>query len=323
MSLTDSLTEDLVNCPAVQILKRALNEDRLAHGILLHGESLSALESVCHSMAQAILQTDINILQHPDFFSLRPQGKMRFINVGSKNDRVGGEWPTNSMRRLIHDLHLTPQAGDRKVAVVYEVDRMNNTAANAFLKTLEEPPKGTTIFLLTTRPYKLLATIRSRCLNFSLPSELNRIQDENWQQWLADYTEWLHTLKQGNLDRSTTAEVIMTIYGLLARFSHILNNLTQSSWKAYTDNLPENFDNDQKAALEAGFKKSILAQLFTEIEKQTHSFALKDSNNIPTRAFAQAIQQLEKYVGLLEVNLNELAALEAFLLKSLRFWSAQ
>lgn len=322
MGLTAALPEHLATSPAVQVLQRAFDQGRLAHAILLHGESLPALEAVCHSMAQAILQTDADVAQHPDFFSLRPQGKMRFINVGSKNDRVGGEWPTNSMRRLIHDLHLTPQAGQRKVAAVYEVDRMNKTAANAFLKTLEEPPSDTTIFLLTTRPYKLLATIRSRCINFSLPAAFNQVQDESWHQWLADYTHWMHTLRHEKLSRDTTAEVIMTVYGLVVRFSHILEQLTQTSWQSYAENLPENLDSDQKAALETGFKKSIRAQLFTEIEQHTHRFALTDPQDLPIRALSQAIQQLETCVGLLEVNLNESAALEAFLLKSLRFWAA-
>jgi len=323
MSHTDTLTAELADFPVIQVLKRSIAERRLAQGILLHGDSLPALEAVCHYMAQAILQTDADVSQHPDFFSLRPQGKMRFINVGSKNDRVGGEWPANSMRRLMHDLHLTPQAGNKKVAVIYEVDRMNKTAANAFLKTLEEPPDDTTLFLLTTRPYKLLPTIRSRCVKFGLPAELSRIQHEDWQQWLADYAEWMHTLRQEKLSRGKAADLMMTVYGLLTKFSHILDHLTQSSWKTYAEDLPENLDSDQKAALETGFKKSIRAQLFIEIEQETRNFALQDVHDIPTRAFAQAIAHLERNVGLLEVNLNESTALEAFLLQSLRLWSAK
>lgn len=323
MSATETIDQEIANAPAVQVLVKSLNAGRLAHGILLHGENIAALEGVCHYMAQTILKTEQDVSNHPDFFTLRPQGKARFINVGAKGDRVAGEWPPNSMRRLINDLQLTPQAGDRKVAAVYEVDRMNNTAANAFLKTLEEPPKNTTIFLLTTRPYKLLATIRSRCLNFRLPSELNRVQNEDWQQWLADYTEWIHLLHQGNLSKSGSANAVMTVYGLLTRFGGILEELSSESWEKYEENLPQNLNADQKTALEAGFHKSMRAQLFGEIEQQTRNFALQNTGQIPSKALIQAIAQLERSVGLLEVNLNETTALEAFLLKSLRIWSAK
>lgn len=307
----------------VQVLENALAQGRLAHGILLHGDNLAALEKTCLDLAGKILETDSPLSQHPDFFTLRPQGKARFINVGAKGDRVGGDWAPNSMRRLINDLQLTPQAGARKVAVVYEADRMNTTAANAFLKTLEEPPLNTTLLLLTTRPYKLLATIRSRCLNFKLSSELGRIQNEDWQQWLADYTEWIHTLLNEKISRNNTANIVMTIYGLIARFDDILSTLTDSSWESYQETLPEDLAADQKTALEAGFRKSIRAQLFTEIETQTRNVALLDPKDIPARQLALAVKELERNMGLLEVNLNESVALESFFLQSLRIWSSR
>ena len=73
-------------------------------------------------------------------------------------------------RELITKVQVTPAVAPCKVAIIHEVDRMNTAAANVFLKTLEEPPANTTLLLLTTRPYALLPTIRSRVLHFRFPS---------------------------------------------------------------------------------------------------------------------------------------------------------
>ena len=73
------------------------------------------------------------------------------------------------MRRLIDDLQKTSNQGGHKVAIIYEAERMNKESANAFLKTLEEPPSDTILFLLTHRPYDLIDTIKSRCLTYRIP----------------------------------------------------------------------------------------------------------------------------------------------------------
>ena len=64
-----------------------------------------------------------------------------------------------------------------RLLVIYEADRMNLSAANIFLKTLEEPTASTTILLLTTRPYSLLPTIRSRCQRVRFAGGLGTLVD--------------------------------------------------------------------------------------------------------------------------------------------------
>lgn len=78
--------------------------------------------------------------------------------TGVKNIKV------DQVREEVEDkLFLKPFEGRFKVVIVDESDRMNNSAQNAFLKTLEEPPKDSVIILVTSRPTTLLPTIRSRC----------------------------------------------------------------------------------------------------------------------------------------------------------------
>ena len=64
---------------------------------------------------------------------------------------------------LCHELALKPMDAERKVAVIDDADKLNDASANALLKTLEEPPRGSVILLIAANPDRLLPTIRSRC----------------------------------------------------------------------------------------------------------------------------------------------------------------
>lgn len=68
-----------------------------------------------------------------------------------------------SIRMLEHRIHLSPNEGNYKVCLIEHADTMTTQAANAFLKTLEEPPEDTIIILTTSRQNSLLPTIISRC----------------------------------------------------------------------------------------------------------------------------------------------------------------
>jgi DNA polymerase III gamma/tau subunit len=66
---------------------------------------------------------------------------------------------------------LKPSEAEYKVAVIVGADRLNTQAANAFLKTLEEPPRNSILILLTTDPQRILETILSRCLRLSFTGQ--------------------------------------------------------------------------------------------------------------------------------------------------------
>ena len=91
-------------------------------------------------------------------------GWIRIIRPRMKSRRIG----VDEIRDLEQTLHLAAPGGACKVGVITEVDRMNDQAANAFLKTLEEPPQNTLLLLLTANPQRLLPTILSRCVRLPL-----------------------------------------------------------------------------------------------------------------------------------------------------------
>jgi DNA polymerase-3 subunit delta' len=325
VSLADVLPEELRQLRPVQVLERSMAKGRLAHAILMYGESPQMLETIAHAVARQLLQTDLSPDKHPDCFLVRPVGKSRQIQIG-KSER--GEFPLNTIRRLVTDLQKTAHGGGAKIGIVYDADRMNSAATNAFLKTLEEPPRGTTLFLLTSRPYDLLDTIRSRCFHFHLPSSLESdAEDARWNDWLNDYREWLQAVSSGGLNRSKAASAIMTAYGLNFRFQELLSILTKEALETAKTALPEGTDADALVAFESGLSRGLRQRLYAGIESATHLYLREQLIHAPEEssrlvpALIRVTSELEKIAGLLEINLNEAAALEHFLLQSLRIYS--
>jgi DNA polymerase-3 subunit delta' len=97
----------------------------------------------------------------------------RFVSFIPNRDgtKLRTEIVIDQMRELTGQLALTPQFGRAQVAVVDPADAINHAAANALLKTLEEPVPGRYLWLVSAHPMRLPATIRSRCqrIEFRLP----------------------------------------------------------------------------------------------------------------------------------------------------------
>lgn len=101
---------------------------------------------------------------HGDFLWLEPEEKSRVIKI-------------DAIRRLVDFTNRTAGFGTFKVAVLSPAENMNTNAANALLKSLEEPSSGTYLILVSHRPHGLPATIRSRCqlLRLGLPDATQAI----------------------------------------------------------------------------------------------------------------------------------------------------
>ncbi|MDN3518479.1 DNA polymerase III subunit delta' [Aquisalimonas lutea] len=123
--------------------KRALAR-RLAHLLLCEA---SAEHAPCGTCPRCGL---LRAGSHPDLHTLMPEDGSRAIRV-------------DAVRALGASLGLKSQYGGFRVAIVSPAERMNTSAANSLLKTLEEPPQGTVLLLVSDQPSRLPATIRSRC----------------------------------------------------------------------------------------------------------------------------------------------------------------
>ncbi len=137
---------------ALERLLEAQAAGRLGHAYLFCGPRGSGKQGVIERLSASILGAAPGaVLKHPDFHSAEPESKSRRILI-------------EQIRRLESALRAKAFVGNRKVAVIRDADRLQPQAANAFLKTLEEPPAGSHVFLTSSTPDALLDTISSRCI---------------------------------------------------------------------------------------------------------------------------------------------------------------
>jgi DNA polymerase-3 subunit delta' len=114
---------------------------------------------------------------HPDFRLLQPDA----LSLEDDEDEVGesgkkpGKKPSkqisvDQVRSLADFVGMSAHQGGARVVVIHPAEAMNTNAANALLKSLEEPPQGMLFILVSHKPQQLLPTILSRCLSFALPA---------------------------------------------------------------------------------------------------------------------------------------------------------
>lgn len=140
----------------------------------------------------------------------------------------------DDIRSLIDQVRIPPQLGNHKVYIIDEVHMLSTSAFNAFLKTLEEPPKHAIFILATTEKHKIIPTILSRCQIF----DFNRIKVKDIADHLAAIAskeeitadpEALHMIAQkadGALrDALSIFDQIVTFSGTNLTYKHVIDNL--------------------------------------------------------------------------------------------------
>ena len=165
---------------AKTLLRSAILQNRLAHAYLFHGDDRIGKRLLALRLARTLLcetlsearQPDacgtcracqqVDARTHPDFLVIEPDAEMA-------NPQIKIE----SIRDIEHQMIYRPLIGTRKICLIDDADRMTIGAANALLKTLEEPPDHSLFILISSRPYALPATIRSRCqaLRLTAPAQ--------------------------------------------------------------------------------------------------------------------------------------------------------
>lgn len=157
-----------------QRLHKQRQASQLAHAYLLKGEEGLGKLLFAYRFAQFLLCLS------PD--KEMPCGQCRNCQAGGQDwhpDVLVVEVPedkkiinVDQVRELTEFSQLTSLAGGARIVIINDADRMNRSAANALLKTLEEPHRDTYLFLISALPGYLSPTIRSRCqsLQFMVPS---------------------------------------------------------------------------------------------------------------------------------------------------------
>jgi DNA polymerase-3 subunit delta' len=194
-------------CPwlgqALRTLESAALQQRLGHGWLVSGPSGIGKVNLAYVLAHRLLTNregaempsaaspadvaadyrllDEDVDLHPDLHRVRPEEGKHTISV-------------EQVRTVIGELALTPHRSARKLVVIEQADSMTTAAANALLKSLEEPTPATFMLLLANRPGRLPATIRSRCQRLVLRLPSQPVVD----QWLGELAQAVRAWPSGN-----------------------------------------------------------------------------------------------------------------------------
>ncbi|MBR3807066.1 MAG: DNA polymerase III subunit delta, partial [Lachnospiraceae bacterium] len=150
-------------------LQNAIKLNKTSHAYIIEGERYAGKEFIarifaatlqcekgetepcmeCHSCKQAMSQN------HPDIIKVMHE---KPNSIGVDDIRI----------QVANDVAIKPYSGPKKIYIINEGEKMTVAAQNALLKTLEEPPAYTVIFILTTNVETLLPTIVSRCVVLSM-----------------------------------------------------------------------------------------------------------------------------------------------------------
>jgi len=165
----------------VSILKRAIRNDALAHAYLFSGEEGIGKRMTAFALAAAIFCREpgsdggcgacpacrkVAAAVHPDIRVVMPESEDERLlaTLSSKEiEKASDAIKIDQIRQAQEAISLRPSEGSKKVLIVDGAEAMNDASANAFLKTLEEPPGDSLIMLISAMPQGLLPTIRSRC----------------------------------------------------------------------------------------------------------------------------------------------------------------
>ncbi|MGD0282262.1 MAG: DNA polymerase III subunit delta' [Dissulfurispiraceae bacterium] len=149
---------------ALRILFGMLKRSRVPSAMLFSGDTGIGKRLAAVNYAKAL-----NCLKPADFDCCDTCVSCKKIGAATHPDvsftfPEKGEIRIDAVRKLEATLFLKPLEGSKKIAIVDDADTMNINAANAFLKTLEEPPEDSLIILVSSNPDGLPDTIRSRCI---------------------------------------------------------------------------------------------------------------------------------------------------------------
>lgn len=128
---------------------RAIDTGTLSHAHLIIGEDGIGKSLIAKEFAISILGKK-ELKQYVDILEFRNKKNKKSIGV-------------DDIREINEEISKKPFEGDKKVIIIYEGDKITVQAQNAFLKTIEEPPKGVFIFILCENSEVILDTIKSRC----------------------------------------------------------------------------------------------------------------------------------------------------------------
>ncbi len=329
---------------SVQLLQRSLARGRVGHAYLFTGIDLGELETVARALAKTLvcespikpsdagLPTDscdrclscrkVDEDNHPDVLWVRPESKLRVVTI-------------DQIRDLMQTVYLKPTQAAFKVGIIMCAERLNVHAANAFLKTLEEPPGDSILILLTTEPQRLLETIVSRCLRLNFASGVALQHSPEFMAWLQKFVAVAAGEQRSLLNRYQLLSIVLN--RLNETKAQVTEAVTKrSALERYEDletRIRDRFEAELDAAIEAEYRRR-RTDLLAGIEwwmrdVWIHTVGITSAKSYPalagptasvagritTRDAMANIHTIEETQRLLATNVQEALAMEVGFLK--------
>lgn len=182
-------------------LVKALELKKFPNPLLLIGATVEDARAVAKRLLGEVHESKVDSGNHPDVHLLEPEGKSRLH-------------PIASIHKLIQEMGLPPFEAGRKIFVIDKSDQMLPAAANALLKTLEEPHPDTFFILLSDHPDRLLPTVVSR---------LNPLCFSRQEQSTSDMSSFVALAQSGQWDQVLDALETLEEEDPGALFQSLLN----------------------------------------------------------------------------------------------------
>lgn len=337
---------------AVALFQRSVERGRLGHAYLVSGARLEDLELFGRNLAKTLnCETpprraphgtpldccdhcrscrQIEEENHPDVLWVRPESKLRVIRIQQLVRRE--EKPP---RVLTDNVYLKPFQSPFKVSLLVAADRMNASAANAFLKTLEEPPPHCVLVLLTAEPERLLDTIVSRCLRLNLGGEPGRPHEAHLA-WVREFAELAAKHDTGLLARYRLLGTLVARLGAMRQAieDEVEAESPLARFPDMEPELREQLEREQAAQVEAEYRRQrgdLLGGLYwwlrdvwlhavgvgqgREVLPELSACSREVARRISAKDAMENLRALESTQRLLFTNAQEALTLEVGLLK--------
>src|SRR3712207_1883434 len=194
MSFENIIGHDLIK----KEINNSINSGKFSHAHLIIGEDGIGKSLMAREIALKILGK-VEKRDYVDIIQWRIEKNKQSIGV-------------DNIRDIIKEVNKKPYEEDKKVIIIYEAERMTTEAQNAFLKTIEEPPKGVFIILLSSNLQFMLETIKSRCQ----VHKLKRLNFKDMERYIKR--------EYPNLDDNEVRQVIIFSDGIPGRFKIFLED---------------------------------------------------------------------------------------------------
>lgn len=242
---------------ALAYLSRAHAEGRLAHAYLITGLEGSDREDFAVKLLQTVNKSDrqsLDQFQNEGVRVVAPESKSRKIKI-------------EQMREVERALYLGgADPGKVKAGVVIDADRMTVEAINCFLKTLEEPPDGCLLLLLTRYPEQLLDTVRSRCISVTLAPTPGIVRQFTPSQ--RQLLDALATHFQGKLTTTRALTLMRQFSSLLSNIKSEISDALEKQAKAESAHYKQTTEGDWLKRREDHFKALTEAQYLQQRDRQ-------------------------------------------------------